>query len=57
MNTQSYILLGIILLIVGIIIFREIQNRRKGKSSCSGCSGCKSTPQTRVQLGTKKDVR
>lgn len=54
MNLQSAILLGVILFIVGIIVYREISNRRKGKSSCSGCSGCSVKPTKRVQLERKR---
>ena len=40
MNVGNVIVLSILLIIVGGIVFRMIQNRRKGKTGCSACSAC-----------------
>ncbi len=37
----TIIVSAILLLIVGLIIYRQIKNKKDGKSSCScGCSSC-----------------
>lgn len=43
MNWQSWIVLGIIVAVVAAIVIHEINNRRKGKSSCAcggNCGAC-----------------
>ncbi|MGM9665651.1 MAG: FeoB-associated Cys-rich membrane protein [Eubacteriales bacterium] len=41
MNWQTAIICIVLALIVGLVIFFMIRNKRKGKSSCGcGCSEC-----------------
>lgn len=37
----TIIVSAILIMIVGLIIYKQIKNKKEGKSSCScGCSGC-----------------
>ena len=37
----TIIVASILIILVGLIIFRQIKNKKEGKSSCGcGCSGC-----------------
>ncbi|MBQ6794670.1 MAG: FeoB-associated Cys-rich membrane protein [Clostridia bacterium] len=41
MTVGTVIVSAVLVVIVGLIISRQIKNKKEGKSSCScGCSGC-----------------
>lgn len=40
MSTADLLILGLVLLCAGLIIWRMVLNKRRGRHSCSGCAGC-----------------
>jgi hypothetical protein len=43
-NLGSFAVLAVLILIVGLVVFKLIRDKKRGKSSCSCGCGCGSCP-------------
>lgn len=57
MNTPTIIMTVIVAVIVGLIIYREIKNRKKGKHSCSCGGSCQSCGMGNICQENKKGLQ
>lgn len=38
----DYVIIAIIIVLAGLVVFRQISRKKRGESGCCGCSGCSS---------------